>query len=112
MSLRLIEGKSREGYYGLAGEPDFFPYEQIIKSGEEGPQLAPFYASLYSGPPYDITTRNQNVDGSVTPVRFSLPVPPTQVWSMARFIFLIRDGGEFQAGGWGARVPAEPLQME
>lgn len=102
MTLRLIEGKSREGYYAIAGEKDFFPYEQIIKSGEEGPQLQPFFASLYNGPPYNITTRNMAVVGSLeNPIRYSLPVPTNQVWSMANFLLLIEDDGAFDATGWG-----------
>lgn len=110
MSLRLIEGDSRGQYFSQLGEQDFFPYEQIIKSGEEGPMLAPFYTSLYNGPPYDVVTRNMNVLGTLeNPVRYSLPVPTTQVWSVARLIFLMRDNGEFESGGWGSQAIAGPL---
>jgi len=101
MSLRMIEGESRKQFYEAAGTKDVFPYEQIIKSGEEGPQLMPFFTSLYNGPPYDRTTRNMAVDGSVTPVKFFLPVPSTQIWSMANFMFIIRDSKTLDAAGWG-----------
>lgn len=103
MTLRLIEGKSRKQFYEAVGEADFFPYEQIIKSGEEGPQLMPFFASLYNNSTGTFTRadRNMAVNGSATPVRFSLPVPIGQIWSMANFLFLIQDEKSIDASGWG-----------
>lgn len=103
MSLRMIEGASREQYYESAGKEDVFPYEQIIKSGEEGPMLVPFFTSLYNTTTGTFTRedRNQAVDGSVTPVRFALPVPSGQIWTMANFQFIIVDNQTIDAAGWG-----------
>lgn len=103
MSLRTLEGFKKKQYYEITGqdEPPDAEYEQIYKSAESGPQNAPFYKSLFSGPPPILETRNMAVDGSVTPVRFNLDVPVGQIFLVTRFVFIIRDSGSMDSGGWG-----------
>lgn len=76
----------------------------------DGRQQALIYKSAFrDGEPQTIITRNQNVDGSVTPVRFKLSPPVGQTWQISRMVFLIRDDGVFDSGGWGNQSPASPL---
>jgi len=112
MTLRVLEGEVKRDYYEMQGDPPEAPatrYDQIIKDAMSGPQEAPFYKSLFQGPPPTTVNRNMAVDGSITPVRFNLDVPIGQIYIMTRFVFLIRDGGSFDSGGWGNQVPAAPL---
>jgi len=101
MGVRVLEGASKQEYYDIIGAENKRPYEQILKSSGTGPQLAPFYRSLFTGEAETAVSRNQNVDGSVTPVRFCLKPNPGEVLVMSRLIFIIRDGGGMDSGGWG-----------
>jgi len=102
MSLRMLEGVTKQGYYDVLERENIRPHDQILKNEWTGPQLAPFYRSLFSDlNNQTAVTRNQNVDGSVTPVRFELDVKPDEILIMSQLIFSIRDSGTLDSGGWG-----------
>lgn len=70
------------------------------------PQQALIYQSLTldGASPVTATNRNMNVDGSVTPKRFKIQPPAGQIWQLTRLMFVMRDTGSFDSGGWGNRT--------
>lgn len=68
-----------------------------------GEQMALIYQSLTldGATPVSEVNRNMNVDGSTTPKRFKIQPPPGQIWQLTRIIFMMRDDGSFDSGGWG-----------
>lgn len=99
--LRVLEGQAMLDYYDKTGQVPELDRMQITKSQFTGPQEGLFFQSLSTGYPITEENRNMTVDGSVTPVRFTLHVPATQVYVMTGFTFLVRDEPSFDSGGWG-----------
>lgn len=108
MSLRVLEGSSKAAFYNKLGLVDPFPSREDWRTVETGPQLYPFYQSLFKQAPFTYENRNMAVDGSVTPVRFSLDVPAGLVYVAHRIIFMLRDSVGIDVGGWGNSL-GDPL---
>lgn len=103
MTLRILEGELKKDYYARTGEPPEAPsarYEQIVKDASVGPQKRNLSRCMVEEGSDPINV-NQAVNGSITPVRFSTPVPSDEIWIISQLIFLIRDTGDFDVGGWG-----------
>lgn len=101
-TLQILDAAGNTVYLkgrGVGTEADPFEPHQLHDSA--GPKNVAIYKSMFKAEPHDDTNRNQNVDGSVTPVRFSVAPPAGQVWQITRMIILLRDGGTFDSGGWG-----------
>jgi len=50
----------------------------------------------------DLTgNRNMGIDGSVTPVKFSIKPPPGIIYYITRMMFYLQDAGSMDSGGWG-----------
>ncbi len=73
------------------------------QSSGNGKQQALIYKSmsLDGATPVTYVNRNQNIDGSVTPKRFKIQPPAGQTWQLTRMMFMMRDSGSFDSGGWG-----------
>lgn len=76
------------------------------KNGDESrncPQQTLIYRSmtLNGVTPVTAINRNMNIDGSSTTQRFRIGPPAGEVWQLTRMIFMMRDDGSFDSGGWG-----------
>lgn len=104
-NLILVEGpatyKITKDATATAAYVGYESLGESVSVDSNGPQQAAFYKSLYKAAPYDALNRNMNVDGATTPVRFSLDVPAGQVYQVTRLIFILRDFGTMDSGGWG-----------
>lgn len=68
-----------------------------------GPQKPVFFTHLDTNG--DGTgSDDMNVDGSITPVRFSITPPPGNVYRIAKFMMYIQDTGTFDTGFWGNNI--------
>jgi hypothetical protein len=101
MSLRIVQDNAKQRYYDLLGKENKFPAREDMVNDSSGPQNYPFYQSLFRQAPFNIANRDMSVDGSVTPVRFSLNVPDGLIYIVHRLIFMIRDSNGMDVGGWG-----------
>jgi hypothetical protein len=63
---------------------------------DSGPQKQLFFKRFENGGIADM-----NVNGSVTPVVFSVSPPAGEVWRIASWSLYVQDGGTFDAEKWG-----------
>ena len=63
---------------------------------DSGPQKQLFFKRLSNG-----ATANMSVNGSITPVVFSISPPVGEVWRIASWSLYIQDSGTFNAEKWG-----------
>ena len=63
---------------------------------DSGPQKQLFFKRFENGGSADM-----NVNGSVTPVVFSVSPPAGEVWRIASWSLYVQDGGTFDAEKWG-----------
>ena len=73
------------------------PIQGIKQSGEVQAFFGRYMDTVGDGS----GTRNQNVDGSTTPIDFYIKPGAGEVLRIARLITSIRDSGTFDSGGWG-----------
>ena len=67
-----------------------------VRIDPTGTQKQLFFSRLLNS-----SNDNMNIDGSITPVEFSISPPTGEVWRIASWSLYIQDSGTFDADKWG-----------